>query len=173
MDDRVVNRLVERDDSFNVGEQEDAPDEAALRRDDMQLLLCRNHAVGDLEDEMDAAAVQVRGPGEIEDEPRRGVRHGPHQLGAQCPHVGDINLAVNRDDRHAFALADPDICQRAHILKVFPTAGTVKPALGLDESLPHRVAHQQAAVVEVEFLHDVRPVGLDGLHADKQPVGDL
>lgn len=122
---------------------------------------------------MDATAVQVGSPGEIEDEPRRGVRHGAHDLSAQRPDVSDVYLAVDRDNRHSVLLADTNMGQRAHIWGVFPTPGPLKPALRLDESLPHRVTHQQAAVVQVELLHDVCAVGLDGLHTDEQPVGDL
>jgi hypothetical protein len=45
--------------------------------------------------------------------------------------------------------------------------------LRFDKALAHRVANKHRAVVEIQFLHDMCPVRLDGLHADIELAGDF
>src|SRR5450755_2120137 len=51
------------------------------------------------------------------------------------------------------------------------SAGTRR--LRFDKAAADRVPRERDAVVHAELLQDVRPVTLDGLLADYQPVGDL
>jgi hypothetical protein len=42
-----------------------------------------------------------------------------------------------------------------------------------DEADAHRIAGEAGDIVDVEPLHDLRAVGLDGLDADRQAFGDI
>src|SRR5439155_79738 len=45
--------------------------------------------------------------------------------------------------------------------------------LGLDQATPNRVTDEARRLVDLELLHDPGPVGLRGLHADPEELGDL
>src|SRR5215472_16613208 len=58
-------------------------------------------AFGKFENELHAAAVEVRHGAQIEDEPRRGVGDHTEDLGAHLRRVREVDLPVERGDRNA------------------------------------------------------------------------
>src|SRR5579884_3912092 len=104
----LLHRLVERHHLVHVREQQDPLHNGAVRHHDPKPQVPDLHPLGQLQDELHAAAVQVREGGQIEDQAREHVRHAGQDPVAHLGGVRDIDLSPEHDHRDPVPFLDRD-----------------------------------------------------------------